>query len=677
MIANGRLEFTSASLRDVIGSIAATSEGTSRVRIVDENGKVLLDWGAAIDTMSVSAASTVTFAGEGLGHVQVQKGAKYLIGYVLLFALLGCTIASISYIGTTKLPVQALEEAGRRLGEHRARLIEKNAHLDATLSNMVQGICMFDADQKVVIANDRYAELYGLDKDLLKPGTALRDILEARARAGVYGAKGAEMVEQGLAKFRDAVSEVLSLPDGRHISVVRKPLPDGGVISAHEDISDRRRADAKIAHMAMHDTLTGLPNRALFSDRLEWAIGSIEGEMRVAVHCLDLDRFKAVNDTLGHPMGDALLCAAARRLHGCVRGSDLVARLGGDEFAVLQTGVADPAEAAALAARLIEVLSEPFEIRGHRIVIGASVGIAMAPGDGASGEILLKNADLALYSSKSEGRGRFRFFEVEMDARIQARRALELDLSSALALDQFELYYQPLVDLKTNEVVAMEALLRWNHPARGQVSPAQFIPITEEIGLIEQLGSWVLRRACQEAATWPGSVGVSVNLSPHQFKNGNLAFDVAAALAAANLPASRLELEITESALMLNTESTLRTLMQIRDLGVRIAMDDFGTGYSSLSYLHSFPFDKIKIDKCFVQNLTEKKDSAHIFKAIVNLGANLRMVTTAEGVETQEQLAHLREEGCTQVQGYLISAPRPSGEIPELIAKLQHHPVAA
>lgn len=677
MIENGKLTFTADGLQDTIGSLSATATN-ARVVVVGEDGSTLLDWGGQISQHTVKARHDVSLAGEALGYVEVEYPVTGLARTIFLLIALGCILATISYLGMTKLPVQALDDANIQLTEHQRCLVEKNEQLDAALSNMVQGVCLYDEKQRVIIANKRYAEIYNLPEDLLKPGTSLRAILEARARNNMYDEHEArEKVELAIAKFHEFVSEVVTLPDGRYISVLRRPLANGGLISTHEDVTDRKKADAQIAHMAMHDTLTGLPNRVLFRDRLERAMSRVTPTQMLAVHCLDLDRFKTVNDTLGHPMGDALLRVVSDRLQACLRGTDCIARLGGDEFAILQTGLTEPGQAASLASRVIEALSTPFEIEGHRMVIGVSIGIAIAPNDGEDGTALLKNADLALYCSKSEGRGRYRYFEAEMDARIQARRALELDLTSALSLDQFELHYQPLVDLKSNAVVAMEALLRWKHPQRGSVSPAEFIPITEEIGLIDEIGRWVLRQACHEATSWPKEVSVSVNLSAHQFKSGTLAFDVAAALATSGLEAERLELEITESALMQNTEATLVTLLKIRDMGVRVAMDDFGTGYSSLSYLHAFPFDKIKIDKCFVQNLSGQSDSNHILRAVVGLGSSLRMVTTAEGVETREQLEQLRSEGCTQVQGYYLSAPRPASELEDMLRDVKERADAA
>ena len=421
--------------------------------------------------------------------------------------------------------------------------------------------------------------------------------------------------------------------------------------------------------MARHDALTGLPNRVLFREEMEKALVRVARGETVAVLCLDLDHFKSVNDTLGHPVGDGLLKAVAERLLACVRDTDTVARLGGDEFAILQAGLDKPESAAILAQRLIDDVCEPYDIDGHEVVVGASIGIAIAPSDGDHPDQLLKNADMALYRAKSDGRRLYRFFEREMDARLQARRALELDLRKALADGEFELFYQPLIDLRTESISGFEALLRWNHPERGLVSPAEFIPLAEEIGLIVPLGEWVLREACLEAAKWPRRMKVAVNLSPVQFKRRNLAPAVVRALSASALSANRLELEITESVLLLEDDATVKTLHLLRGLGVRISMDDFGTGYSCLSYLRSFPFDKIKIDRSFVRDLAEKEDCAAIVRAVAGLGASLGITTTAEGVETVEQLAQVRAQGCTEAQGYLFSRPRRACDLPAVFAE--------
>ena len=484
--------------------------------------------------------------------------------------------------------------------------------------------------------------------------------------------------------------------DGRILAVATRAMAGGGWVSTYEDVTEQRRAEARISHMARHDALTGLPNRLFFHERLEQSLRPLRhrpgaesgpgavparngadpgGPGGVAVLWIDLDRFKDVNDTLGHPAGDALLKAVAGRIATATRargrrdaGAATIARLGGDEFAVAMPvgdGPAARADAAALAARLVSVLNEPFEIDGHQVVAGASVGIALAPEDGDDPDRLLKAADLALYRAKAEGRGTFRAFEPEMDRHAQARRAMETDLRRALAAGEFEVHYQPLLDLRTDHVAGFEALLRWNHPERGRVPPAEFVPVAEEIGLIVPIGDWVLRTACAEAATWPGDLKVAVNLSPAQFKSRKLASSVAEALGASRLPPDRLELEITETVLLECSEQNVEQLHQLRALGARIAMDDFGTGYSSLSYLRSFPFDKIKIDRSFVRDLDGdwRGGCAAIIRAVAGLGASLGVCTTAEGIETAAQLAFVRAEGCTEVQGYHLSPPRPAAEI--------------
>ena len=444
-----------------------------------------------------------------------------------------------------------------------------------------------------------------------------------------------------------------------------------------EHLAERKRLEAQLIHMAHHDALTGLPNRVLFREHMEHELTRARRGESLAVLCLDLDHFKHVNDTLGHPIGDCLLQAVADRLRECARETDVVSRLGGDEFAIVAVASEQPRGAIALAERAITALSKPFELEGHHVVIGASVGIAVAPVDGLEADQLMKAADMALYRAKTDGRGVYRFFEPEMDAKMQTRRALELDLRKALVTNEFELYYQPLVNLASNEVCGFEALLRWNHPERGLISPAQFIPLAEEMGIIVPLGEWVLRQACAEAVGWPEEIKVAVNISPAQFKSRSLALAVTSALAASGLAPQRLELEITESVLLQDSETTLATLHNLRDLGVQISMDDFGTGYSSLSYLRSFPFDKIKIDQSFVRDMSEENDSIAIVRAVTGLGKNLGMATTAEGVETDEQLGHLRQEGCTEVQGYLFSRPLPAGDILHLLDKVHKQMRAA
>jgi len=441
-------------------------------------------------------------------------------------------------------------------------------------------------------------------------------------------------------------------------------MADGGWVATFEDVTERKRNEARIEHMASHDALTGLPNRIRFRQQIETAVTHMRHEGDgIAVLCIDLDNFKKINDTLGHPIGDALLCDVAERLRAGLRVKDTPARLGGDEFAIVQIAGDQPMAADALAERLVKLLSAPYSIHGHQIVIGASIGIAHAPeGESVDPDLLLKSADLALYSAKASGRGTHRVFEPQMDARAQSRRLLELGLHKALANGEFELAYQPFVDLRTGTFTGCEALLRWRHPERGMVSPGEFIELAEEIGLTDRIGEWVLMTACCEATAWPESVKVAVNVSPVQFKNKRLVQAVTRALNASGLSPLRLEIEITESVLLLDTGETLSILHELRGLGVTIAMDDFGTGYSSLSYLKSFPFDKIKIDQSFVRDMLDREDSLAIVRAVTSLGKTLGMVTIAEGVETQEQLEQVRAEGCIEAQGYLLSRPIPAAQ---------------
>ena len=425
-----------------------------------------------------------------------------------------------------------------------------------------------------------------------------------------------------------------------------------------------------MVHLAHHDALTDLPNRVLFRQKLEHALAYARHGGGLALLCLDLDQFKAVNDTLGHPVGDGLLQAVSERLAGQLRETDTVARLGGDEFAIVQSRIEKPAEATAFATRLIELIAAPFDVAGHQIVIGTSIGIAYAPQDGMDADQLLRSADLALYRAKSDGRGVYRLFHAEMDAQMQARRLLELDLRQALGSGQLEVFYQPVISLHHQAVAGFEALLRWRHPQRGLVPPSEFIPLAEEIGLITPIGEWVLQQACADAASWPGMLKVAVNLSSVQFRSRNLVAAVAAALRASALSPSRLELEITETVMLEDTVATVETLNELHELGVSIAMDDFGTGYSSLSYLRSFPFDRVKIDQSFVRELGQRSDCGAIVRAVASLSGELGMATTAEGVETQEQLDALAVFGCTEVQGYLFSPAVPASQVPDLLSRL-------
>ena len=486
-----------------------------------------------------------------------------------------------------------------------------SVHLYAALEGMPQGLSMFDDEQRLIICNEKYAAMYGLDAGLTEPGTPVRAILEHRLQSGTGVINAEHFVEDGLAfaSKATAVSFEHQLQDGRIIALSKAPLSTGGAVTIHMDVTEKRNSEKQIAFLAHHDSLTGLANRVQLREHIEKMLHHVKRGAKASVLCLDLDNFKIVNDTLGHSVGDALLCAVSRRLRDLVRDTDLVSRTGGDEFSILQSGVEPPMTAsAALAARIVEDLSVPFELGDHHVVIGASVGIAIAPDDGDDADQLLKNADMALYRAKEDGRARFHFFESEMDVKAQARRTLELDLRNAVSAGEFEVFYQPIVNLLENRITGFEALLRWNHPTRGRVVPNEFIPLAEETGLICTIGEWVIRQACAEARTWPSDLRVAVNVSPVQFRNKTLLSAVVSALAASGLRPDLLELEITETVLMTNNDSTLAALHQLRSLGVRISMDDFGTGYSSLSYLRSFPFDKIKIDQSFVRDLMDRPE---------------------------------------------------------------------
>jgi diguanylate cyclase (GGDEF)-like protein len=585
--------------------------------------------------------------------------------------LLGSIFTSITLAGLVLLTMHRMINAMKR---------RSNDHFHAALQGMPQGLSMVDDNLRLIVCNATYAAMYGLPAELTQAGTPLRAILDHRAKHGAVSIDSQDFVEERLALAAERRTTTLEehLRDGRIVSLIRAPLDTGGSITIHMDVTEKRNSEKKIAFLAHHDALTGLANRVQLREHIEKTIESVAGGATAAVLCLDLDNFKSVNDTLGHSVGDTLLCAVAKRLQTLLRDQDLVSRTGGDEFAIVQSGAAPAMQgAAALAARIVETLGAPFEIGDHTVVIGASVGIAIAPDDGSDPDQLLKNADMALYRAKGAGRAQFHFFETEMDVRAQARRVLELDLRKAVAADEFELFYQPIVNLAENRITGFEALLRWNHPTRGRVSPGDFIPLAEETGLIVPIGEWVIRRACRDANLWPSDLNVAVNVSPVQFRNKSLAMTVTSAVASSGLLPRRLELEITETVLMHDTRETMATLQQLQLLGVRISMDDFGTGYSSLSYLRSFPFDKIKIDQSFVRDLIDKPDAIGIIRAIAGLGRSMGVTTTAEGVETKEQLDQMREEGCTEVQGYFYSRPVPAAEIAGLLRGFQDRPVAA
>lgn len=518
------------------------------------------------------------------------------------------------------------------------------APLDNVLAKLPAGILIVDSVGVCIYANAAAAALFA---PLQPPGLKLPALLSLTGFSN--GAALAEVTEPGQAG--NAVR--IGAADGRILEGRSRRLEDGTAVITLFDVTSYIRE----AELAARDPLTGLSNRAALGEYLSVQLNaSKRTEIPVAVICLDLDRFKGVNDTLGHAVGDALLIKVAERLRNAVRQSDMIARLGGDEFAIIQTGVVQPQGAEIMASRLVDLIGRSYVVSGHLINIGVSVGVAISPGDGRDNTTLLQHADLALYRAKSDGRGRFRFFSPEMDEDMQKRRLLELDLRRALALKQFEVVYQPQMHLQTDTLTGFEALLRWRTPERGNVSPADFIPLAEELDLITPIGDWVLRTACKEAVGWSRPVTVAVNVSAAQFSGNKLVTSVKNALAASGLDPVRLELEITEGALLNNTTTVLEQLNALRELGIRISMDDFGTGYSSLSYLQKFPFDKIKIDQSFVRDNHSPSGSA-IVRAVSAMGASLGMRTIAEGVETQEQLQRVRADGCCSVQGYLTGRP--------------------
>jgi diguanylate cyclase (GGDEF)-like protein len=639
----------------------------------------------AQERLAIAAAAT-------LGMLVLAGGALLVLLRRLVLPVQHLTVAVTRLAGgdvATEVPergrndeIGAMAAAIEVFRQNALDLRQTNLRFDAALSNMSQGLAMFDSEERLVVANARLCEVAGVPPGSLRVGMTHREVLSVSAAAGHFLGRTLDEVYAERSEFRAAAGASVSFEDvrgDRRIAISPQPLSDGGCLFTLEDITERYHNEARIAHMAHHDALTAMPNRVLFRKRLDEALVRARRGAYFSLLFLDLDRFKTVNDTLGHPAGDALLQAVTVRLRAELRETDTIARLGGDEFAVLQIAADQPRQATALAERLIAAISEPYPIDGNHVEIGVSIGIAVCLGNGENSDTLLKNADLALYRAKADGRGTWRFFEPEMDAHMQFRHLLEIDLRQALVADQFEVHYQPVVDLRTGLITGFEALLRWRHPERGLVSPAEFIPLAEEIGLIASIGEWVLRRACTEAAGWSQSIKVAVNLSAVQFRSGRrLAEMVAAVLHATGLPATRLELEITETAMLQETEESLATLHCLRTLGIGIALDDFGTGYSSLSHLRRFPFDRVKIDQSFVGELSRtENDCAVIVRAILGLCAGLGIAVTAEGVETDQQLEWLVTEGPVEVQGYLLSRPVRAEAVPALIETQAHRAAQA
>jgi diguanylate cyclase (GGDEF)-like protein len=598
----------------------------------------------ALSHFPISIIATTTVAA---ALADWQQQTRFLISVAVLSVLV---IIGMLYLIVRKL-----------LQQHQ---LEKQ-RLDTAIDNMTQGLLLFDSSQRLVVCNQRYVDMFGVSTDVVKPGCTIRELLQHRKQTGSFTGDVDEYCATLLPKMAQGkvFQTILDTADGGSIQVLYRPLPSGGWVTTLEDITERRRIEERITHLAHYDALTDLPNRALFQERLKQELAQIREGEQLAVFYIDIDEFKSVNDTLGHLIGDELLKSVAVSLGGCITASGFVVRLGGDEFAVVQTAIKERQEAIDMATRIYRAIRQPYECLGHQVTTDASIGIALAPQHGSNLDQLLKNADLAMYAAKAAGRRTYRFFDPDMDARVKARRALEMDLRQAISDGGLEVHYQPCVSLRDGKITGCEALLRWRHPERGMIPPSEFVPVAEETGLINALGEWVLTTACAEAATWPNHIRLAVNVSPIQFKHDTFALKVVAALAASGLAAGRLELEITEAVLIRDDETALAILHQLRAAGVRIALDDFGTGYSSLSYLQRFPFDKIKIDRCFVEGIVE---SSSIVQAVVNIAAERNMTTTAEGVETEQQRDLLRTLGCTEMQGYLFSPAKPAADLAQL-----------
>ena len=583
------------------------------------------------------------------------------------------------------LPVTDLARALRTLKEntdeavaHKKEIDQLSGWFEIALNNMARGLSMFDAEQRLIVCNRMYREIFDLPEHLTRRGTPLAEIVRYHVKRETGSdcpedvAKERKWIEYHVAELARgrSFSDTRHLKNGRIILVTNQPMPEGGWVDLQEDITEKSQAEQKITWLARHDTLTEIANRFHFRETLDSWFKQLRPSGGFALHWIDLDHFKIVNDTLGHPAGDALLKSVAKRLRGILRGPDVVARLGGDEFAIIQSGVSTESQAAKLAKRVLRAIGEPHHVLGREVRVGASIGITLAPSQGGDADELLKNADLALYRAKASGRGAYVFFQPEQDQKLGERRSLEGDLRAAIEEQQLELYYQPIVELERKEVRGFEALMRWHHPQLGMVSPAEFIPLAEETGLIVEMGIWALKQACEEAARWPEHIKVTVNLSSVQFEQGDLYKAVKDALTFSGLSPVRLELEITESVLLRDDAKTHNLLHKLRSLGVKIALDDFGTAYASLSYLRSFPFDKIKIDRTFIADLDKpkRKDCVAIIHAVAGLAKQLQMSTVAEGVETLDQLRTVTKAGCEEVQGFYFSKPVPAGEVKAVLA---------
>jgi diguanylate cyclase (GGDEF)-like protein len=587
-------------------------------------------------------------------------GGYYYVGLAVLLVLFFVGLKGIN-LSIHAIFVKALTSSFRE-----AALA---GQFDTALNNMPHGLCMFRADGRLAVMNHRFSQMMELSDDLACRGATAADIVNACVVTGSISTESGKIIVAEIENSHagDIITTDPDLLRGRSLSWTFQPMAGGGAVVLLEDITERRNSEARINHLARYDELTALPNRVNFRDEIERLLKIPHEAGRLsALLFVDLDQFKQVNDTLGHPCGDQLLCAVADRLRAMLRPEDFVARFGGDEFVVFQQHICSNEDAAILARRIVDHLSERYKIDNHLVEIGASVGIAMTS-SGISADTLLKNADMALYRAKADGRGTFCFFQEELAQTVEARRILELDLRKALVNEEFELFFQPLVNLKSGKIATCEALLRWNHPMRGTVSPIDIIPVAEDMGLIVDLGRWILRKACMECMKWPEGVSVAVNFSPQQFHQRDVLSEVRYALEVSGLPAERLEIEITESSLLRNTLLTHDVLAQLRTIGVGISLDDFGTGYSSLSYLHNFPLQKVKIDRSFLEGIDNDRPLT-LLRGVARLSADLGMSVVVEGIETNEQLELISADGTvTEAQGYFFSRPVPAVRVRQLL----------
>ena len=589
--------------------------------------------------------------------------------------------------GVSPPPVSQVAQGGQisALLKQTKKLERLNTWFEIALNNMVRGLSMFDADQRLIVCNESYREMYGLPEELTRPGTPLADILRyhIKKETGRDGEEERTRQDQWLknhaAKLAsgNTFTRTQNLSGGRTFLVTYQPLAGGGWVDVQEDITKKRRAEEKVEWLARHDPLTGIANRFYFRESFEDALKIIDQGPAVVLHWIDLDRFKDVNDTLGHPVGDALLKAVAERLRSSVRKTDFLARLGGDEFAIIQMGAGRREQCEQLARRVLHALSKPFHILGHSVSLSASIGIVRAPEHGTTADELMKRADIALYDVKSSGGNGFNLFQSGTKREPDLKHQLDRDLRSAVRSGQLKLHYQPIINLKTRHVSSCEALVRWEHPQHGTIMPDNFLPLAEQSGQMLEIGSWVLNQACRDAARWPDDLKVTVNLSSLQFQNGDLLNVVDKALADANIKPSRLELEIAEAALLSDGECMREVLPKLRERGIGTSLDDFGRASGSLSYLRNFPFDKIKIDRSYIRDQLDRKDGAAIVNAVTALARALGIGTVAEGVETLGELKCVAIAGCDEVQGYYFSGAVPKGELMAVLSECEQKLCAA